>query len=49
MPYKGKDQYKVVTGKYKNKTGGLEFGYEYSSGNRTKSRQLAKQENNKRK
>ncbi|SET03259.1 hypothetical protein SAMN05216389_104241 [Oceanobacillus limi] len=36
MPYKGKDQYRTQTGDYKNKTGELEFGYEYTSGNRLK-------------
>ncbi|MFD1037738.1 hypothetical protein ACFQ3N_04850 [Virgibacillus byunsanensis] len=35
MVYKGKEQYKVTTGDYKNKTRGLDFGYEYSSGNKT--------------
>lgn len=34
MVQKGKKQYKVTTGDYENKTGGLHFGYEYSSGNR---------------
>lgn len=34
MVQKGKKQYKVTTGDYENKTGGLNFGYEYSSGNR---------------
>ncbi|WP_265738489.1 hypothetical protein [Pseudalkalibacillus salsuginis] len=35
MVQKGKSQYKVVTGPYKDKTTGLKFGYEYSSGNKT--------------
>ncbi|WP_165820830.1 hypothetical protein [Pueribacillus theae] len=35
MAYKGKNQYKVRTGEYDNKTGGLDFGYEYTTGNRT--------------
>ncbi|MUK89259.1 hypothetical protein GMD78_12835 [Ornithinibacillus sp. L9] len=45
MPYKGKNQYKVTLGEYKNKTGGLAFGYEYTSGNRTKQQQKPKNNN----
>ncbi|MBS4194194.1 hypothetical protein [Lederbergia citri] len=34
MVQNDKKQYRVTTGDYENKTGGLNFGYEYSSGNR---------------
>lgn len=34
MVQNDKKQYKVTTGDYENKTGGLNFGYEYSSGNK---------------
>ncbi|WLD93610.1 hypothetical protein [Alkalihalobacillus sp. AL-G] len=35
MVQKDKSQYQVVTGPYNEKTTGLKFGYEYSSGNKT--------------
>ncbi|WP_257351374.1 hypothetical protein [Pseudalkalibacillus decolorationis] len=35
MVQKDKSQYQVETGPYKDKTNGLKFGYEYSSGNKT--------------
>lgn len=44
MVQKGKKQYRVTTGDYENKTGGLHFGYEYSSGNR-----LSRNKNNEQK
>ncbi|MEC5423116.1 hypothetical protein QGM71_06330 [Virgibacillus sp. C22-A2] len=46
MVYKGKKRYKVTTGDYKNKTNGLHFGYEYSSGNKVVGRKSPQKKDN---
>ncbi|WP_163971428.1 hypothetical protein [Oceanobacillus halotolerans] len=47
MDQKNKQKYKIVTGKYQSKAGDLEFGYEYTTGNRLsrKGRKDTKQNN----
>lgn len=37
-----KNEYKVQTGEYDHKTQGLNFGYEYTTGNRTNENKHAK-------
>ena len=41
MTQKDKRQYQVDTGPYRDKTNGLKFGYEYSSGNKTDANEVA--------
>lgn len=47
MVQKGKKQYRVTTGDYENKAEGLNFGYEYTTGNKVNENKDQNQQRNK--